>query len=125
VSTEPPLFEDVPPVDPAFRDVQLAARLGLFPPFFRGRLWPNEAVTRGEAAYMIDAAVRLEMLSGRVERIDLDRQLLWVSTTGGERSYPVTELDVLTPEGWQGWHQLQSGDRIHLVINRFGRPLLA
>jgi len=119
-------FEDVPPDHPFFAPIQLAARLVLFPPFMRGRLWPDEAVSRAEAAFMVDAALRLERHSGQLERIDPERRVLWLSGPNRtQRSFPVSELDVLDAAGVVPWTALEPGRSLHLVVNRFGRPLLA
>lgn len=125
-AADEPLFSDVGRDNPAFGAVQVAARLNLYPPFLRGQLWPQEALTRAEAAYMVDAARRLERHSGRLERIDEDRRVLWLSgSPQGQRSFPISELDVFTPEGRLPWTQLEGGPHLHVVANRFGRPLIA
>jgi len=119
-------FDDVPAGHPFFAPIQLAARLGLFPPFMRGRLWPDEAVSRAEAAFMVDAALRLERHSGQLERIDAERRVLWISGPNRtQRSFPVSELDVLDTERVVPWTALEPGRSLHLIVNRFGRPLLA
>lgn len=121
-----PRFEDVPANHPAFGAVQMAARLNLFPPFLRGRLLPDEFITRGETAYILDQALRLERASGRLERVDTERHVLWLSVPNGtERSFPLGELEVLQQQGWTRWQDLEPGTQVTLISNRFGRPLVA
>lgn len=121
-----PRFEDVPAQHESFGALQLAARLNLFPPFLRGRLFPHEPITRGETAYLLDQALRLERASGRLERVDTQRNVLWMSVPNGtERSFPVGDLEVLLQEGWTPWHDLEPGTQVTLISNRFGRPLVA
>src|SRR5690606_30497897 len=110
----------------AFGALQMASRLNLIPPFLRGRLFPDEAVTRGETAYILDQALRLERASGRLERVDPQRKVLWLSVPNGtERSFPVADLDVLLQDEWVPWQDLKPGTQMTLISNRFGRPLLA
>lgn len=64
-----PSFSDVNLDYPGFLGIELLQRLALLPTHMVGRFEPYRLITRAEAAYILDQALRLTQVSGAVEEV--------------------------------------------------------
>ncbi|HHW73597.1 MAG TPA: S-layer homology domain-containing protein [Firmicutes bacterium] len=64
-----PSFSDLNVDYPGFLGVELLQRLALLPTHMVGRFEPYRLITRAEAAYILDQALRLREISGVVEEV--------------------------------------------------------
>jgi len=72
-----PSFSDVNLDYPGFLGIELLQRLALLPTHMVGRFEPYRLITRAEAAYILDQALRLTQVSGAVEEVQGDgRQIV-------------------------------------------------
>lgn len=133
-----PTFKDIPRPHWAFSAAELAAQLGILPPYNVTRLVPDEPATRAETAYMIDAAQSLTVVRGTVSQVQTDPARIEVEKSNGGTT-PVTvpkaptdaagrsvgrapvflRNTILTDVG-----QVKVGDGIYALIDKHGQPRL-
>jgi hypothetical protein len=86
-------FSDVPANNWAYQKIEIINRLELFPPSFKSEFHPEQAVTRAESAWMIEAAGNLVISKGKITSISPDTGLVNVKNAAGD---PV--MAMITPE---------------------------
>ncbi|WP_461364852.1 S-layer homology domain-containing protein [Candidatus Darwinibacter acetoxidans] len=80
-----PSFSDLNMDYPGFLGIELLQRLALLPTHMVGRFEPYRLITRAEAAYILDQALRLDEISGVVEEVQNDgRQVVVKASEEGE-----------------------------------------
>lgn len=121
-----PTFSDVPPTHWAYPHVEAAAYLNLFPPFLRGRLEPDEGLTRADAAWMLYQALRLGRTSGTITLLDDATGLITVRTELDRlRDFRTGErVAVVRNDRRATVADLREGDEVFVLSDRFGNPLL-
>lgn len=87
-------FIDVPNDHWAFRYIELSNKFGLLPPEYQTEFHPDQAVTRAEAAWMIQALKGLEVSKGKISRIDAGSGLMNIQRESGNDPLMV----LITPE---------------------------
>ena len=118
-------FSDIPVTHWASRFITAADRLDILPPYYRGRLRPNEPVTRAEAAAIINGILRLQVVEGEIDYADPARYVMSVRTAENAlrdltlapsvtvyRNSTLSEADALA-----------KGDAVYIVADRFGTPV--
>lgn len=89
----PTSFTDVPASHGAYRAIEIANRLELLPQNYQTNYRPEQAVTRAEAAWVIQALSQITVSKGKISSVDPDTGL--VNIQGANRQ-PL--LSLLTPE---------------------------
>ncbi|HEX3046796.1 MAG TPA: S-layer homology domain-containing protein [Bacillota bacterium] len=89
----PVSFLDVPANYWGYRYIEIANKLKVLPPSYKTRFQPDKLVTRAEAAWMVRALNQLEVVKGKIIRIDDNSGLLSLQTAGGD-----AKLSMITPE---------------------------
>lgn len=87
-------FVDVPKDHWAFRYIELSNKFGLLPPEYQTQFHPDQAVTRAEAAWMIQALSGLEVSKGKISQIDYGSGLMNIQRESGKDPLMV----LVTPE---------------------------
>lgn len=87
-------FVDVPKDHWAFRYIELSNKFGLLPPEYQTQFHPDQAVTRAEAAWMIQALSGLEVSKGKISQIDSGSGLMNIQRESGKDPLMV----LVTPE---------------------------
>lgn len=87
-------FVDVPNDHWAFRYIEISNKFGLLPPEYKTQFHPDQAVTRAEAAWMIQALNGLEISKGKISQIDSGSGLMNIQKTSGKDPLMV----LVTPE---------------------------
>lgn len=87
-------FVDVPTNHWAFRYIELSNKFGLLPPEYKTEFHPDQAVTRAEAAWMIQALGGLEVSKGKISQVDSGSGLVNIQKTSGNDPLMV----LVTPE---------------------------
>lgn len=87
-------FVDVPNNHWAFRYIELSNKFGLLPPEYKTQFRPEQAVTRAEAAWMIQALSGLEVSKGKISQIDSGSGLMNIQRESGQDPLMV----LVTPE---------------------------
>jgi hypothetical protein len=90
----PESFMDVPKDHWAFRYIELSNKFGLLPPQYKTEFHPDQAVTRGEAAWMIQALKGLEVSKGKISQVDTGSGLMNIQRESGNDPLMV----LVTPE---------------------------
>jgi hypothetical protein len=89
----PASFTDVPASHWAYRAIEIADKLELLPQSYQTNYRPEQAVTRAEAAWVVQALSRVAVSKGKISSVDPDTGL--VNIQGANRR-PL--LSLLTPE---------------------------
>jgi hypothetical protein len=89
----PVSFLDVPADHWGYRYIEIANKLGVLPASYQTRFQPDQPVTRAEAVSMIQALSQLEIVKGKITRIDGNSGLLTLQSAQGE-----AKLSMITPE---------------------------
>ncbi len=87
-------FADVPTDHWAFRYIELGNKFGLLPPEYKTQFHPDQAVTRAEAAWMIQAMSGLEVSKGKISQVDSGSGLMNIERESGKDPLMV----LVTPE---------------------------
>ncbi|NLW48989.1 MAG: S-layer homology domain-containing protein [Firmicutes bacterium] len=90
----PASFVDVSNDHWAFRYIELSNKFGLLPPEYQTEFHPEQAVTRGEAAWMIQAVKGLEVSKGKLSQVDAGSGLMNIQKESGNDPLMV----LVTPE---------------------------
>ncbi len=77
----PASFVDVPTGHWAFRYIELGNKFGVLPPQYKTEFHPDQAVTRAEAVWMIQALNKLEVSKGKISQVDSGSGLLNIQKT--------------------------------------------
>ncbi|MCL6589685.1 MAG: S-layer homology domain-containing protein [Firmicutes bacterium] len=89
----PVSFLDVPANHWGYRYIEIANKLEVLPASYKTRFQPDKPVTRGEAAWMINALNQLEIVKGKITHVDENSGLLNLQTAQGG-----VKLSLITPE---------------------------
>jgi hypothetical protein len=87
-------FTDVPADHWAFRYIELSNKFGLLPPEYKARFHPDQAATRAEAAWIIQALSELEVSKGKISQVDSGSGLMNIQRDSGKDPLMV----LVTPE---------------------------
>ena len=87
-------FVDVPSDHWAFRYIELSNKFELLPPEYKTQFHPDQAVTRAEVAWMIQALSGLEVSKGKISQIDSGSGLMNIQRESGQDPLMV----LVTPE---------------------------
>lgn len=87
-------FTDVPADHWAFRYIEIAKKLQLLPSSYQTQFHPDYAVTRAEAAWMIEALSKISVTKGKIVAVDPDTGL--VNIQGANNGEPL--LSMIVPE---------------------------
>lgn len=87
-------FTDVPSGHWAFRYIEIAKKLELLPSSYQTQFHPDYAVTRAEAAWMIEALSKVSINKGKIATVDPDTGL--VNIQGENNGEPL--LSMIVPE---------------------------
>lgn len=87
-------FVDVPADHWAFRYIEISAKFGLLPSAYQTEFHPDQAVTRAEAAWMIQALSGLEIAKGKISQVDSGSGLVNIQNTSGNDP----SIVLVTPE---------------------------
>jgi hypothetical protein len=90
----PESFMDVSKEHWAFRYIELSNKFGLLPPQYKTEFHPDQAVTRGEAAWTIQALKELEVSKGKISQVDAGSGLMNIQSEPGNDPLMV----LVTPE---------------------------
>ena len=89
----PASFQDVPANHWAFRYIELAKKLDLFPAGYQNPFLPARSVTRAEAVWMLAAIRSLEVTKGKISQVDNNTGLVNVHANSGD-----PKLAMITPD---------------------------
>jgi hypothetical protein len=89
----PTSFTDVPTTHWAYRSIEIANKLKLLPQNYQTNYQPEQAATRAEAAWAIQALSQLTVTKGKISSVDPDTGLVNIQ---GANKQPL--LSLLTPE---------------------------
>jgi hypothetical protein len=89
----PTSFTDVPATHWAYRSIEIANKLELLPQNYQTNYQPDQAVTRAEAAWVIQALSQVNVTKGKISSVDPDTGLVNIQ---GANKQPL--LSLLTPE---------------------------
>ena len=89
----PASFTDVPTNHWAFRYIELAKKLSLFPAAYQNPFQPDQPVTRAEAVWMLAAMHNLEVTKGKITQIDGNTGLVNIHAASGD-----PKLAMITPD---------------------------
>ncbi|MGI6083055.1 MAG: S-layer homology domain-containing protein [Limnochordia bacterium] len=118
-------FSDVSATHWASRYITAADRLDILPPYYKGRLRPNEPVTRAEAAAIINGVLRLQVVEGEIDHADPARYVMSVKTAENAlRDFTLApSVTVYRNSTLSEADALEEGDAVYLVADRFGTPV--
>jgi hypothetical protein len=89
----PVSFSDVPSGHGSYRTIEIARKLEILPQSYQPNYRPDQAVTRAEAAWVINALSQVNVAKGKISSIDPDTGL--VNIQGADKK-PL--LSLITPE---------------------------
>lgn len=92
--TWPTSFNDVPADHWAFRYIEIAQRLKVLPDNYQSEFHPEQAVTRAEAAWMLQALSQISINKGEISLVDPDTGL--INIQGANNGEPL--LSIVVPE---------------------------
>lgn len=87
-------FSDVPKDHWAFRYVEIAQQLQVLPDHYQSQFHPDQAVTRAETAWMIEALSQLSVDKGKISLVNPDTGLMNIQ--GANNGEPL--LSIVAPE---------------------------
>ncbi|NLM41636.1 MAG: S-layer homology domain-containing protein [Firmicutes bacterium] len=87
-----PSFSDLNLDYPGFLGIELLQRLALLPTHMVGRFEPYRLITRAEAAYILEQALRLTEISGVVSAVQNDGRQIVLQPGDGEEGITLTVL---------------------------------
>ncbi|MDI9440157.1 MAG: S-layer homology domain-containing protein [Limnochordia bacterium] len=87
-----PSFSDLNPDYPGFLGIELLQRLALLPTHMVGRFEPYRLLTRAEAAYILDQALRLREITGTVAEVQSEGRQLVLESAAEEGNTTLTLL---------------------------------
>lgn len=116
-------FMDVPVNHWAHASVETALRLKLLPPYIRGTFEPSLPVTRAEVAAMVHETLRLQTTQGSIDYLDPAIHLVGVRHQGGVSDFTLhPETIIHRNTAIAPFTNLQIGDAVYVVADRFGSP---
>jgi hypothetical protein len=89
----PVSFNDVPAGHWSYRAVEIAKKLELLPPHFSPNYQPDQAVTRAEAAWVLQALAQINVTKGKISSSDPDTGLVNIQDAARQ-----PRLCLLTPD---------------------------
>ena len=118
-----PLFIDLKPEDPVYRQARIADVLGYLPPTFVGRFAPDQVLTRAEAAAMLSGIMHLRPIYGEIIAMDQDQGLMTVLTRQNEEiQVQLSPKTVIYRNNVQTDVQnLRNQDKIYIIEDLFGQ----
>jgi len=109
-------FSDVPSGHWAFRYVEIAAKLELFPSNYKPLFQPDQPVTRAEAAWILKALSEVTVTKGKISHIDLNTGLVNIQGNGEPLlAMVVPETVVLRNNAPATIDNLLSGDEVTAI----------
>lgn len=119
-----PTFSDVPDTHWAFAETEAAMRLNLFPAYLRDHLEPDKPITRAEAAWMVHQAMRMGRDVGQVSAVNAEAGIFTIRTQDDRiRDFRQNAgTMILRNELPSTLADLEVGDEIYVVADRFGNP---
>ncbi len=117
-----PSFDDVDEEHPVFLPIELINKLGILPTYVMNRFEPGRLSSRAEVAALLDAALKLDTVEGRVASVYPETNRIIIQVEGDEhRSLPVENNTVLLRGGNSiSVSQLRTGELIHAFHDKDG-----
>lgn len=121
-----PSFEDINRDHPLFTAVELVSKLDVLPTYVMNRFEPQRLATRGETAVLLNAALHLENIAGKVAEIHEASNRIIVTTEDDLfRSLPIAADTIILSSGTaQNLNEIGVGDEIHAYYNTNGSVAL-
>lgn len=119
-----PTFSDVPANHWAFSASEAAVRLNLLPAYLRETLEPDQAITRAEAAWMVHQTMRMGRDAGQVSAVNAPAGIFTIRTESDRvRDFRHNAATlVFRNELPSSLADLEVGDEVYVVADRFGNP---
>lgn len=116
-------FADLPRNHWAHAAAETALRLKILPPYVRGTFEPALPATRAEVAAMIHETLRLQTTRGSIDYLDPALRLVGVRHQGGVSDFTLhPETIIHRNTAVAPFENLQVGDAVYVVADRFGSP---
>ncbi|HEY8463479.1 MAG TPA: S-layer homology domain-containing protein [Bacillota bacterium] len=108
----PTSFSDVPPNHSSYRYVEIAQKLGILPTNYQNQFYPDQAATRAEAAWSVQALSQISVTKGKITSVDPDTGLVNIQGNGNEPllSLITAETVILRNNATAPMDSLLSGD---------------
>lgn len=118
-------FVDVPQSHWAHASVETALRLKILPPYIRGTFEPALPATRAETAAMIHETMRLQTTRGAIDYLEPEINLVGVRHQSGVSDFTLhPETVIYRNTAVAPFANLEVGDAVYVVADRFGSPQL-
>jgi len=121
-----PTYEDIDRDHPLFAAVELANKLDILPTYVINRFEPDRLATRAETAFLLNAALHLDTVSGRISEIHQPSNRIIVKTLDNQyRSLPIAADTMILSKGeTKRFDQIASGDQLHAYYDIDGNLAL-
>lgn len=121
-----PSFSDVEQDFWAFRQIELAERLGLFPGYFQPEFQPSRTACRADTAWMINKLRKLKTVRGKALDDPADSGLLTVEPEEGETQIALIQPEtiVLRNNITTTVENLRKDDNLTIIYGQNGEPAI-
>jgi len=121
-----PTFDDIDRDHPLFAAVELVNKLDILPTYVINRFEPERLATRAETAALLDAALNLDTITGKIAEIHQQTNRIIVKTSDNQyRSLPVAADTLILVKGeTQKIDQIGSGEQLQAFYDIQGNLAL-
>lgn len=114
-----PTFIDVDKDHPAYMHIELVNSLGILPSYIINRFEPSRLVTRAEAAHLLDSAMQLNSIEGKIADFHHNSNRILVETLDAETVSLPLQADTLVFRNGMSSNieQLETGDSLFAIYD--------
>lgn len=119
-----PSYADVPTSHKAFKYVEIGKRLGIIPPIYTDTFKPDKAATRADVAYMVKAAMDLQVTTGTIASVNVQENSFTIKPVAGPEQMFMVPADaaLFRNSSPARVENLLQGDAVQIVTDIYGSP---